>query len=189
MEDSPHCLLHCELADEQALAIGRLMASTWPKPGKDAAIRAASLIKLGADAHGPEALASRSFVVLDGTKVIAHAAMQPRELQTTAGPLWVMGLGAVCTDGAYRGQGLGTTIVKAAFEMIDAGVAQHSLFQTSHEVRPFYEKLGSCLVENRIVDSTADDPAANPFWDDVVMRYPAEADWPEGEIDLRGPGY
>jgi hypothetical protein len=44
-------------------------------------------------------------------------------------------------------------------------------------------------VTNPIVDSLAADPSVNPFWDEVVMRYPAVKHWPEGEIDLRGPGF
>jgi hypothetical protein len=56
-------------------------------------------------------------------------------------------------------------------------------------VRPFYERLGACAVANTFVDSLAEDPRGNPFWDDVVMRYPPREGWPEGEIDLLGPGY
>jgi hypothetical protein len=79
--------------------------------------------------------------------------------------------------------------VRAIFDLVDHGPFEHSLFQTSHQVRPFYEKLGAGLVTNPIVDSLAADPSVNPFWDEVVMRYPAVKHWPEGEIDLRGPGF
>jgi hypothetical protein len=72
---------------------------------------------------------------------------------------------------------------------VDAGHFDAALFQTKQNVRPFYEKLGCVLVQNRIVNSHGDDPAANPFWDEVVMRYPSTATWPAGTIDLRGPGY
>ena len=72
---------------------------------------------------------------------------------------------------------------------IERGIFPFSLFQTSHKVRPFYEKLGATLVTNRIVDSLGDDPMASPFWDEVALRYPKDRPWPEGEIDLRGPGY
>lgn len=56
-------------------------------------------------------------------------------------------------------------------------------------MRPFYEKLGACLATNRIVNSLGDDPQASPFWDEIILRYPKDRQWPEGEIDLRGPGY
>lgn len=190
MEEQPTtCWLHRDLTEEQALAIGRLMASTWPKPEKDAAFRAARLIQLGAELPGPERLASRSWVLFDGDRCIAHSAMQPREIAIAGQPLWIMGLGAVCTDGSRRGQGLGARVVRAAFEMIDQGVVRYSLFQTSNQVRPFYERLGCCRVTNRVFNSTAEDPEANPFWDEVVMRYPDGPGWPEGPIDLRGLGY
>ncbi|MFW6061747.1 MAG: hypothetical protein ACOC93_02960, partial [Planctomycetota bacterium] len=63
------------------------------------------------------------------------------------------------------------------------------LFQTSDEVRGFYEKLGAGPVHKPIVNSFAEDPQANPFRDDVVLCYPADYPWPPGAIDLRGPGY
>ncbi len=165
------------------------MASTWPKPEKDAAYRAASLLKLGAERSQPTELASRSFYLRDGDIVIAHAAMQPREIHTESGDLWVLGLGAVCSDPDRRGQGLGARVVRAAFSMVDQELASFSLFQTSFEVRPFYEKLGACVVENRVFNSHGENPEGNPFWDQVVMRYPASPGWPAGPIDLRGPGY
>ena len=47
------------------------------------------------------------------------------------------------------------------------------------------------------MNSAAPDPTANPFWDDVIMRYPRDNElnenqrpnWPQGIIDLRGPAY
>lgn len=189
MEHTPQCWLHRDLSEELALAIGKLMASTWKNPEKNAEVRAAKLIDLGNQQIGPAELASRSWVLMDGDLCIAHAAMQPREIRLAGQPTWIMGLGAVCTDADRRGQGLGATIVRAAFGMIDDGLASFSLFQTSNAVQPFYENLGACKVENPIVDSTADDPTANPFWDDVVMRYPSGGNWPAGTIDLAGPGY
>lgn len=189
MDHSPRCWPHAELTGEQALAIGQLMAATWPRPGKDAAYRAGRLEQLaGTPCPSPQA-SSRSFVLCDGDRVVAHASMQPRRIVTGAGPLWVLGLAGVCTDPGRRGQGLGKRIVQAALGMIDRRVAEFSLFQTSDPVRPFYERLGACLADNAITDSTAADPAACPFWDDVVMRYPSGAGWPEGPIDLAGPGY
>ena len=51
------------------------------------------------------------------------------------------------------------------------------------------KKLGCSVTTNRVVNSLADDPTAYPFWDEVAMRYPAAKHWPDGEIDLRGPGF
>ncbi len=121
--------------------------------------------------------------------MIAHAAALPRTIGTSEGELTVLGLAHVATDPDERGRKLGQAVVRAAFELVDHGPYSHALFQTSNSVRPFYEKLGAGAVTNRIVNSLADDPAKNPFWDEVVMRYPAAKHWPTGEIDLRGPGW
>ena len=90
-----------------------------------------------------------------------------------------MALASVCSDPEMRGRGLGETVVRAAFDTVDHGPFAHSLFQTSFKVQPFYEKLGCCLVTNRIVNSLAEDPAKNPFWDEIVMRYPAPSPGPK----------
>jgi len=79
--------------------------------------------------------------------------------------------------------------VRAAFDLVDDGTFPFSLFQTSIEIQPFYEKLGAYRVPNKIVNSLGEDPQASPFWDRIAMVYPADGDWPSGEIDLRGPGY
>jgi GNAT superfamily N-acetyltransferase len=121
--------------------------------------------------------------------VIAHAAGWSRVIGTSQGEITILALAQVCTDPDARGQKLGAAVVRAVFDAVDHGPYLHSFFQTSQRVRPFYEKLGCCMTTNRIINSLGDDPAANPFWDEVAMRYPAAKPWPEGEIDLRGLGY
>ena len=52
------------------------------------------------------------------------------------------------------------------------------------------EKLGARCVSNRFVNSTnTEAPEANPWWDEHVMIFPDTYDWPDGTIDLPGPGY
>ncbi|MEM9352755.1 MAG: GNAT family N-acetyltransferase [Planctomycetota bacterium] len=177
------------LSEPQAVAIAKLLVRIWPKDDKNVETRTAALLRRGAEYEGPDAEGPRSFVVLDGEAVIAHAAMVPRTIGTSVGDMTVGGLAQVCSAPETRGSGLGAEVVRAAFAMVDHGNFRVSLFQTSHAVRAFYEKLGACLVENTIVNSLGDPPSANPFWDDIAMRYPAAAEWPGGEIDLRGPGY
>ena len=84
---------------------------------------------------------------------------------------------------------MGEKVVLAVFDLVDRRIFPYSLFQTSPEVRPFYEKLGAAVIENPIINSFSEDLHASPFWDRVVMRYPKTGDWPDGEIDIRGPGY
>jgi GNAT superfamily N-acetyltransferase len=177
------------ISEPDARAIAELLVRVWPRPEKTVATRMADLLILWNDYHGPEAEFPRSFVIRENRRLIAHAAALPRKIGTSDGDITIMGLAQVCSDPELRGRGLGEAVVRAAFDTVDHGPFAHSLFQTSHKVRPFYEKLGACLVTNRIFNSLGDDPAKNPFWDEVVMRYPAVKPWPEGDIDLRGPGY
>lgn len=178
-----------KMTSTEAQAIGELLAATWQNPEKPADVRAAKLLEHGQNYHGPDQQAPRSFVIRENGKVIAHALILPRIIGTTTGNLTIAGLACVCTDPEQRGRGLGEIIVKAAFEPIDAGLFPFSLFQTTERVRPFYEKLGAVAIKNKIVNSLDEDSTASPFWDNVIMRYPSNGDWPEGEIDLRGPGY
>jgi predicted N-acetyltransferase YhbS len=173
----------------QAKSIGELINQVWPKPTLNADDRAAQLLTIGRQYHGPAAQAPRSLVILDGGRVVAHAMIVPRRIDTSAGEMVIGGLARVCTDPALRGRGLGEQVTRAALGLVDAGVFRFALFQASARVQAFYEKLGAVKIENRIVNSLADDPTANAFWDDVVMRYPKDRPWPEGTIDLLGPGY
>ncbi len=139
--------------------------------------------------RGPEAEYPRSMIIRDGGRVLAHAAATPRTIGTSEGELTIVALSHVATDPEGRGRKLGQAVVRAVFDLVDHGPFLHSLFQTSHQVRPFYEKLGAGVVTNRFVNSLGDDPAKTPFWDEVVMRYPIAKHWPEGEVDLRGPAW
>lgn len=179
----------CSFTPAQAQAIGELIVQVWPKPQVTAADRAAQQLAIGRQYRGPANQAPRSFVVVEDGRVVAHAAILPRTVGTSAGDMTIAGLSRVCSDPSQRGRGLGELVTRAAFEVVDGGDFPFMLFQASARVRQFYDKLGAVVVENPIVNSLADDPTASAFWDDVVMRYPAGRDWPAGPIDLRGPGY
>jgi predicted N-acetyltransferase YhbS len=178
-----------KMSETDARAIAELLVKVWPRPEKTVETRTADLLNFWQNYRGPEAEFPRAFIVREQGRVIAHAAALPRTIGTSAGDMTIMGLAQVCSDPEVRGRGLGAAVVRAAFDTVDHGPFAHSLFQTSFKVRPFYERLGGCLVTNRIANSLADDPTKNPFWDEVVMRYPAAKAWPAGDIDLRGPGY
>lgn len=180
----PRCL-----TPDQAAGIGELIARVWPKANVDAADRTRQLIETASRWQGPAEHAPRCFVVMDENQVVAHAAIWPREIAAEGRRMMVAGLSRVGADPALRGRGLGELVVRAALAPVDDGEFPFALFQASRRVQPFYEKIGAVLVDNPIVNSLADDPTANPFWDEIVMRYPAEGDWPKGEIDLLGPGF
>lgn len=175
------------LTEAEALPAAELLVKVFPRRKLDE--RLALFVNQWRDYRGPEAVFPRSVIIREGGRVIAHAGASPRTIGTSEGDLTILGLERVAVDPLERGRKLGQAVVRAAFDLVDHGPFSHALFQTSHQVRPFYEKLGAGVVTNRIVNSLADDPTKNPFWDEVVMRYPAAKHWPPGEIDLRGPGF
>jgi predicted N-acetyltransferase YhbS len=175
------------MSDADARAVAELLVKVWTRRTFDE--RVAQLQNDWRAYDGPKEFYPRSFIVRDGSRVIAHAAAVPRTIGTSEGDMTIVALAQVCSDPELRGQKLGQAVVRAVFDLVDHGPYEHSLYQTSHAVRPFYEKLGAGLVTNRIVNSLGTNPEMNPFWDEIAMRYPAAKHWPEGDIDLRGPGY
>lgn len=175
------------MTQAEALAIAELLSKVWPR--RTAEVRAGELLRSGANFQGPEEFYPRSLVMREGGRVIAHAGVAARAIGTSQGDITILALSQVCTDPDVRGRKLGQTIARAALDLVDHGPFQFALFQTKDEVRPFYESLGAEVATNRFVNSLGDAPSANPFWDAIQMRYPAGPGWPEGEVDLRGPGF
>lgn len=176
------------LSETDARQIAELLVRVWPG-SKTLEVRKRQMRELGESYSGPDEQAPRSFLVRKGGKVIAHSAILPRRIGSAEGEMVIAGLTRVCTDRDQRGRGLGELVVRAVFDLVDEGVFAYSLFQTTMEVRPFYEKLRCCSVDNPIVNSLTPHEHKSPFWDKEIMRYPATGTWPQGEIDLRGPGY
>lgn len=176
------------LSEADARAIGELLVKVWPKPGKTVEFRQQQMLDMGKGFHGRDSQAPRSALIRDGGQVIAHAALIPRTVSTDAGELTFAGLARVCSDPDYRGQGLGELVVKAIFDFVDDGTFPFAFFQTNSRIQPFYEKMGACLATNPVINSLSQD-LHDPFWDEIKMRYPKDGKWPEGQIDLRGPGY
>jgi predicted GNAT family N-acyltransferase len=177
------------ISEADARAIGELLVTIWPKPGRTVETRTRELLAQGPAYRGPDAQHPRSFLVRENGRVIAHASALSRTIRSSEGELRVLALARVCTDPAVRGRRLGDLVTRAAFNLVDDGTFPFALFQTSEAVKPFYERFGAVQVDNRFVNSQAEDPSASPFWDKVIMRYPAKPGWPAGEIDLRGPGW
>jgi predicted GNAT family N-acyltransferase len=172
-----------------ARAIAELVVKIWPKIGRTVDSFTADLLTQWKDYDGPENQHPRSFLIREGGRIVAHASIYPRTVSTANGELTVLALARVCTDPSVRGRKLGDAVVRKSFELVDIGGFPFSLFQTTPDVKAFYERLGAVAIHNTFVNSLADDPKANPFWAEVLMRYPATGNWPAGEIDLRGPGW
>jgi predicted N-acetyltransferase YhbS len=175
--------------EADARAIAELIVSIWPKIGRTVETFTAEILTKWLDYRGPEEEYPRSFLIREAGRVVAHSSAYPRTIGTSRGDLTVLALARVCTDPAVRGRKLGDAVVRATFGLVDNGPFPFALFQTTTNVRAFYERLGAVAIDNTFINSLADDLTADPFWADVKMRYPATGNWPKGEIDLRGPGW
>ena len=171
-----------EMTPAQSAAISALPRLVWPPQGEPPA---------------PETISARwraqatTHFVMWGEKpnqIRAHAMLFRREIFTQSGPLTVGALAAVCVHPDFRGRNWGADVVRAAFNFLPELGASVSLFQTPIPV--FYQKLGCRIVHNAFFDGTrADGSKTNPFWESDTMIFPADFIWPDGEIDLNGPGY
>ena len=178
----------CRLDLQQANRIVKLTNSTWPQTDKTETEIVQELLRRAHLPESPATSKSSRFVILDGDRVVAHANIFVRRIYCGTEGMDVLALAGVCTDPKVRGQGMGVAIVRKAFEKLAELNLDVCLFQTG--VASFYEKLGARKIDNQFVNSAnATDQVANPWWDKAVMIYPAEADWPNGKIDLGGPGY
>ena len=174
-----------QLEMELALKMARVAQLAWPDDPEGIA----EFFLKCADPPDTPAPQQRKYHVMerDGL-VMAMAVSFARAILTPAGPMTILALASVCSDPACRNQGLGRAVVQPAFRRVDRGDFRLSLFQTGQSAKGFYEKLGARAVDNLIVNSLKD-PQARAFWDPVAMIYPTSANWPEGTIDLLGPGY
>lgn len=135
-------------------------------------------------------------------RVVAACRTFPRVVRDGAGKQRrILALAHVASDPDMRGVGVGKQLVTAALSRVSRGEGSEgvegdeleaALFQTA--VAPFYEKLGAVQIQNEVVNSTGegkDEQRQLGFWDPQVMLFPASAvdTWPEGPIDLLGPGY
>ncbi|NVJ47239.1 MAG: GNAT family N-acetyltransferase [Cytophagia bacterium] len=119
--------------------------------------------------------------------LIGYAESFPRLIKVDKQEFAVLGLGAVCVHPKFKGNGLGSLLVRAAFERVDKQEFVVALFQTG--VPRFYEKLNCKAINNKIINSLGENPDNNPFWDPYVMIYPRQFIGFQSEIDLLGPGF
>jgi hypothetical protein len=188
------------LSPAEAHAVATLLYKVWPQSTRSFEERLERIASDWVGYDGPDSVRPRYFLIWEAPPAhasstsqqpvaIASALAAPRTIRTTDGEMTILALARVCTLPERRGEGLGARVVRAAFQLVDEGVYAFALFQTTPDVRAFYEKLDACVVTNRFINSRGDDPHACPFWSEVILRYPRGADWPAGTIDLLGPGY
>lgn len=172
-----------ELSEAQVKMINHLTEKTWPES------------KLAEKSHS-EQLASflnrnpgkTCHLIIEQTELQGYAESFPRKIHVEGTPLTIMGLATVCVQEHHRGKGLGLALVERALARIDSDEFPVAMFQTG--VPEFYLKMGCEIVHNRFIDSqNPHEPDKNPFWDDCVMTYTKDYNWPTGEVDILGPGF
>lgn len=171
-----------EIKETEVPLINALTDLTWPSTKPTSASRQKRLkdfYERNAD--------KTCYFIYDQSKLVGFAESFPRTIRSGPEKTEILGLGTVCVHPDYKGQGLGAQLVKACFKRVDAGEFPLSLFQTG--VPEFYHKLNCKIIKNKIVNSLAEDPTANPFWDPYVMVYPREFIGFQFDIDLLGKGY
>ncbi len=176
-----------ELTREVVLPICVLAARSFDAATQTPEQRTDEIIS-GLSGDNQEHVSGRRFVIWSEGIAIAHAKTFIRIIRANDVEIPVLALATVCSEPEKRGTGLGKRVTLKAFEQVGTdGWPIVSLFQSP--VPAFYEKLNCRLVDNRFVNREAKDPEANPWRDDNVMIYPADATWPSGVIDLGGPDY
>ena len=117
---------------------------------------------------------ARTFVVLDGDKLVSHAEANFRTVDHGGRTYAVGGLSAVFTFPAYRGGGFAKEVVREASAALDGSEADLAMLFCGEPLRRFYASYGWHAVESaRILHG---DPA-NPVLHEglVMMRFISDA--------------
>ena len=171
-----------DIKSHQVIDILSLMNLTWPDDDTEASVEE----KVAGFYEDHSEKICYSFY-LDKV-LVGYAESIPLTIQIEDKWLNIIGLGGLNVHPDWRRKGYGRAIVEAVFKRIDSKEYPSCLFQTG--IPHFYEKLGCKVIKNRFINSNNQlDPSKNPFWDEYIMIYPANADWPTGIADLRREGF
>jgi len=85
---------------------------------------------------------ARTFILLDGEKLISHAEANFRPVEHANRTFNVGGLSAVFTYPAYRGKGFAQQVVRAATAFLDASDADFAMGFCGERLRGFYTNVG-----------------------------------------------
>ena len=181
---------NAKLSEEEIVAVVSLVNSVWPHPEKTLEELVQGFKPAYERYFAPYRMSRppiRFMAWRDG-RLAGHAFTFERPMSIDGVETPVMALAQVCVEPQFRGNGLGARLVRSAFQRLPGEEFRLSIFQTT--VPGFYEKLGARTVENRFINSrNPDDSDARPWKDGVIMIYPKGYAWPDGSIDLNGPGY
>lgn len=113
------------------------------------------------------ALGGTHFLLEANGAIVCHASVVTRELHVDGVPLVTAYVEAVATDPARQRQGLGTQVMRAVGDFIDAGDWQFAALGTGSQA--FYERLGWAVWPGpSFVRTTAGD-VATPQEDGYIM--------------------
>jgi len=171
-----------ELTDADWLELAEFLHTVWPNPDLSSEGRAEHREDVAT-----ERFASEVLTIHAGDRLVAAGQTFGREVLVADQDHNALALAAFAVAEDMRGQGLGKQIVLEAFKRVDSGDFEFAIFQTG--VPGFYEPMNCRAIDNRVINSLADDPDANPFNDTHVMVYPASTDLGTGSVDMLGPGY
>ena len=171
-----------DIKSHQVIDILSLMNFTWPDDDTEKSVE--EKVAGFYDDHSEKICYS---FYLDKV-LVGYAESIPLTIQIEDKWLNIIGLGGLNVHPDWRRKGYGRAIVEAVFKRIDSKEYPFCLFQTG--IPHFYQKLGCKVIKNRFINSNNQlDPSKNPFWDEYIMIYPANADWPTGTADLRREGF
>jgi len=171
-----------DIKSHQVIDILSLMNFTWPDDDTEKSVE--EKVAGFYDDHSEKIC----YCFYQNKKLVGYAESIPLTIQIEDKWLNIIGLGGLNVHPDWRRKGYGRAIVEAVFKRIDSKEYPSCLFQTG--IPLFYEKLGCKVIKNRFINSNNQlDPSKNPFWDEYIMIYPANADWPTGTADLRREGF
>jgi len=171
-----------DIKSHQVIDILSLMNFTWPDDDTEKSVE--EKVAGFYDDHSEKIC----YCFYQDKVLVGYAESIPLTIQIEDKWLNIIGLGGLNVHPDWRRKGYGRAIVEAVFKRIDSKEYPSCLFQTG--IPLFYEKLGCKVIKNRFINSNNQlDPSKNPFWDEYIMIYPANADWPTGTADLRREGF
>ncbi len=177
----------------------RLVASDELTAAEVARLRELMRDAFAGDEHGgftqedwQHALGGTHFLLESATEILCHAAVVTRELHVDGVALVTAYVEAVATDPSVQGQGLGTQVMRAVGDFIDAGDWQLAALGTGSQ--GFYERLGWRIWRGPSFVRTESGDVATPDEDGYIMvrltprspavrwNAPISCEWRPGDV-------
>jgi len=171
-----------ELTNHEVKKILELLLLVWPPKNETPNIE--KIIK----GYKNENSFHKVLLYYNDRELIGHTEVFHHEIIYNSKVIPILALAGVCVNPNFRGKNIGLEMVKNAFEYIDNGTFDLSIFQTN--VPEFYLKLNCKLINNRFINSKSKtDVNLNPWRDPNVMIYPNTYEIGDNIIDLNGECY